>query len=127
MVSLSLIFVLVSGIFYALGQSLRNWRKTAGKAERFQIENLVAERIVLDLRCASEVLTTSSTEELSLRVNSEVISYKLVDQKVRRKKGASSAYLTSENEVNKLAFSYPLQSMVEVCLDDLHCCASARN
>jgi len=126
-ISLTLFTVLVGGVFYAFGSELRLWRKIADKCQREQVANLVAERICHDIRAASAILTSSGSEEIDLRVGSENISYRLVDYKIRRKKGSSIAYLTNEREVDKLAFSYPVSDRVEMIMGKFSCHVALRN
>lgn len=125
-IALSLSAVLLAGIFFSFGQGIRNWRIIARSASNMQIKNLVAERITSDIRAAREVSAGSSSEEVVLKNETETIGYKLVDRKVRRRKGASGAYLTSEDEVRKLFFAYPAAGVVEVKLDDFAWKAAVR-
>lgn len=113
-VSMTLMVILAGGMLFAFGQGMRNWRKVARHSERLQIENIIAERITNDIRCAAEILAGSGSQEIVLKIDSDPVSYKLVERKVRRK----SAYLTCEDEIKKLSFSYPSPGMIEVMLDD---------
>lgn len=126
-ISLSLMAVLMGGMFFAFGQGWRAWKKVVQNCERHQVEGLVAERIAREARAASEVLAGSGSAEVMLRVGPEIISYKLVEGKVRRKKGASSAYLTCEGEIQSLSFSYPSVDMIRIVLNRQSFCVSARN
>jgi len=126
MIALSLSAVLLAGIFFSFGQGIRNWRIIVKSASNLQIENLIAERITSDIRAASEISAGSSSEEVVLKNEIETIGYKLVDRKVRRKKGTSISYLTSEDEVRKLFFAYPAAGVVEVKLDDFAWKAAVR-
>ena len=126
-VALALSMVLCGGAFYALGQGLRTWKRTVQKAERLQIENIVAERIARDIRAANEILSPSGSEEVVLKIEAETVSYRLINRKVRRKKGAAAAYLTSEDEIKRLSFAYPENGAVETALDRFIFRAAARN
>ncbi len=126
-VSLSLMMILAGGMFFALGQGLRGWRKIAGRAEELQIKNLAAERITGDIRFADQILAGSGSQEIILKINSDQISYKLVERKVRRKKGTVTAYLTCEDEVKNLSFSYPAADKVQIILDELAWKVGLRN
>lgn len=126
-IAMSLLTILLGGLFFALGHGLRIWRKVAREVDRQQISNLVAERICRDIRAAGEILPSSSSEEVVLKIGSEVISYKLVNSKVRRKKGSSVAYLTSEKEVGALSFSFPAAVMVGISVGGFSTHVSIRN
>ena len=118
-ISLSLMVMLTGSMFFALGQGMRGWRKAGCKISKLQIKNMLAERITGDLRFASQVLTGSGSQEMLLKVGPDQIGYKLVEGKVRREKGATSAYLTCEDEVKKLSFSYPSADQVQIVVDEL--------
>jgi len=125
-IALTLFSALLSGVLYAFGEGLRTWRKIAQVGERQQVKNLVAERICREVRAAKEV-TTLGSEEVTLKMGSEIISYRLVNGKVRRKKGNSVAYLTNEGEIEKLWFSNLTKGMVEITVGDFSSCVSIRN
>lgn len=113
-VSMTLMVILAGGMLFSFGQGLRSWKKVARCSERLQIENIIAERITSDIRCATEILTGSGSQEIFLKIDSDLVSYKLVEHKVKR----MSAYLTCEDEIKKLSFSYPSPGKVQVMLDD---------
>ena len=125
-IAMSLMTALAGGALYAFGGGLRNWRKISSRAATLQIENITAERLCRDIR-GSAIMTSSTSEEISLKIGADVISYKLESGKVRKKKGSSSAYLTSENEIKKLAFSYPSANLACVTLDELSFIVGGRN
>ena len=126
MVGLTLLTALVSGLFYSFGQGLRVWRKINERVAHLQIANIVAERICRDIR-SSAVLAGSNSAEVFLKIGGEGGSYKLVDSKIRRKKGSTTAYLTDDGEIKRLAFSYPAVGAVNVSIDDLSYLVSGRN
>ncbi len=125
-VACTLLSLFLSGSFFALSSGLRNWRRLANRAAVGQAKLSSAERICADLR-ASILLAGSGSEEVVLKQGPEIVRYQLVAGKIRRQQGASAAYLTSENEVGRLSFSYTGARRVAVRLDDLSFEVYARN
>jgi type II secretory pathway pseudopilin PulG len=115
-IALSLTALILTVIFGALGAGLKSWRLVVKKNSLAQIETNLAERLTLDIRSASSVLSGSTSQEVALKVGPETVSYRLVDRKVRRRSGSWSAYLTSEDEIGRLDFGYPGPGLVTVSL-----------
>jgi prepilin-type N-terminal cleavage/methylation domain-containing protein len=105
--------------FFSLGQIRRSWSRAADQHENLLISYTVAERIVADIRSASLILPVSSSQEVQLKVGADLISYRIASQKVRREKNGTAAYLTSENEIKLLSFSYPSAASVQVIMGEL--------
>jgi len=125
-VALSLMTALIGGLLYAFGNGLRSWRQISSRAATLQIENITAERLCRDIR-GSAIMTSSTSEEIFLKIGPDVVSYKLEGGKVRRKKGGSVSYWTSEGEIKKLLFSYPVVDQAIVALDGVSFLACGRN
>jgi prepilin-type N-terminal cleavage/methylation domain-containing protein len=125
LISLTLLAMLLGGLLYALCGGLRNWRKISGRAVTLQIENIVAERLSSDVR-GSAIMTGSTSTELFLQLGPDTVSYKLEAGKVRRKKGSSTAYWTSQGEIKALTFSYPAANQVLIGLDGSSCLVGGR-
>lgn len=126
-VAVSLSMILTTGMFFFLGQGIRNWKKITQSAAATQVENIIAERITTDIRFGREIMAASGSEEVFIKNGAEIITYRLVSRKVRREKGAEAAYLTSEDEVSKLAFSYPAAGTVRVELNGIDWTASVND
>ena len=126
LIAMTLLAMLLGGWLYAFGAGLRNWRKISAQATTSQIRNLVAERLCGDVR-TSAIMTSSTSAEIFLQIGPDVVSYALSAGKVRRKKGGSSAYWTSEGEIKTLAFSYPAASQTLIELDGLAFLVGGRN
>jgi prepilin-type N-terminal cleavage/methylation domain-containing protein len=125
-VALTLLTALVGGLFFSFGQGLRNWRKITAAAAHLQVESIISERICREVRLGA-VLPASSSSEVFLKIDGEAVSYKLVDSKVRRKKGSTTAYLTDDKEIKRLFFSYPAAGAINITVDDLSFLVSGRN
>lgn len=125
-VALTLMTALVGGLLYSFGSGLRNWRKIGNQASSLQIKNIIAERLCNEIR-GSAIINSSTSEEIVLKIGPDVVSYKLESGKVRRKKGTSTAYLTSENEIKTLLFSYPDETLAGVIIDDISFYVYGRN
>lgn len=109
-ISLSASLLITASSFF--WQATRSWKITAVKYSRQQISRLCLERMERDLRSASQLLPSSTSEEVIFVSGGEVLSYRLFDRKLRRKKGATSSYLTVEDEIEDLSFSYPASQAV---------------
>lgn len=125
-IAMSLMTALVGCALYVFGDGVRNWRKIGRRAATLQIENVTAERLCRDIR-GSAIMTSSTSEEISLKLGTDVVGYKLEGGKVRRKKGGSISYWTSEGEIRKLLFSYPAANQTIVTLDESSFLAGGRN
>lgn len=116
LVSLTILTLFVGGAFYALSTELRFWQKLSAKALAIQRYNSLANRLVRDLRSANVLLPNSNQTTLSLQIGSDLISYSLVNNKIRRQKGTSSSYLTTENEIASFTFAYPSANLIQINL-----------
>jgi hypothetical protein len=126
-VSLFLFTLFLSLFFWGVGGGLRSFGKIVEGVNRSQVESLVRERIISEVRSADEILASSSTSEVSLRVGSEVISYGLRKGKVWRKKNSHLAYLTNEGEINSLTFGYLGERTILINLGGISTVVSIRN
>jgi prepilin-type N-terminal cleavage/methylation domain-containing protein len=125
-IALALLTALTGAIFCAFAQDLRNWRRITGRAAQLQTQNIIAERLCREVR-AGKLLPGSSSTELLLQLGPETVSYDLYGDKIRRKKGGTSAYWTSEREITRLVFSYPPDGTINVLLDDISFAVAGRN
>jgi prepilin-type N-terminal cleavage/methylation domain-containing protein len=119
LISLTVLFIALGAIFYALSAELRLWDRTAASVEKQQVLHLLLSRINLDARSASEILPASGPRALSLRVGGDTIDYTLSEGKVKRTKNRSAAYLTTEEEIKEFSFSYPTANLIVIKIDGL--------
>jgi prepilin-type N-terminal cleavage/methylation domain-containing protein len=126
-VALSIFSMLLGGIFHVLGVEINLWERIVSAAEKQQIANMVLSRAVRDIRAAREILPSSGSQKLLLKVGDDTLEYSLVNGKIRRKKNNSSSYLTAENDLHFLSFSYPAYRIVEIEVEDLTTRAYLRN
>lgn len=126
-IALALTATMLAAITFAFGQSLRTWKKVARESEKAQIENIVLERICRDLRAASAIQTNSSSREIDLKVGGETINYAWQDLKIKKKRGSSVTYLTSERDTDPLSFFYPSAGVVGVRIGEYSTQAALRN
>jgi prepilin-type N-terminal cleavage/methylation domain-containing protein len=127
LISMALLSTLTGTLFFCFGQGLRSWRKMVIKCENAQVSNIIAERIARDVRSSSAILPQSSSEEVYLRSGADTLSYRLSADKIGRRKNLSTAYLTSDGEVERLSFSYPASNEVIVTVGDYTWNVSIRN
>ncbi|MDD5593144.1 MAG: type II secretion system protein [Candidatus Margulisbacteria bacterium] len=125
-IALTLMAALAGSVFYSFGTGLRAWRKIAGSAQKLQIENITAERLGREIRSGS-ILSGSTSQEIFIKVGPDVVSYRLVENKIRRKKNGGSAYLTSDGEIARLSFDYPAAGLAEVSIGRFVYLAGGRN
>lgn len=127
LISLTILTMLFGGMFYALGVELNLWKRIVNTSEKQHIANLVLARIVRDTRSASEILPASNNQQLLLKIGSDSIEYRLLNQKIRRKKNNYSAYLTDKGDLQTLLFSYPATKEAEMTLDGFKTRVCLRN
>ena len=126
-VSLTIFAMILGSIFYVLGVELKYWKKFVACGEKQQIANMVLARIARDVRGASNIIPSSGSQVLLLSVGGETVEYSLVDKKVRRKKNASSSYLTDIGDIKTLSFLYPTSKSVEISLENITTSVGMRN
>ncbi len=127
LISLSIFTLLSGAMYYALGVELNLWKRIVGTSEKQQIANFVLTRVVRDARSASKILPASNNQKLLLKIGPDSIEYTLINQKIRRKKNAYSAYLTDKRDIQILSFSYPASKEVKIKIDEFETRASLRN
>lgn len=123
----ALVSVFFEGVAATLGSIQKIWWAEARKRSDRQIEMIVSEKIARDIRKAKAILPGSSSTEVVLAIGSEVISYRLINQKVRRGVGANISYLTNEKEIERLIFNYQANRTVELAVNDRLSRAALRN
>lgn len=117
LISLTILTMLFGSMFYAFSVELDLWKRIVSASEKLHIANLVLARIVRDTRSASEILPASTHQQLVLKIGSDSIEYRVLNQKIRRKKNNYSAYLTDKGDLQTLSFSYPGTQEAEITLD----------
>ena len=127
LISLTILAFLFSATFYSFGVGLKIWKNNLKRIKHSQIASLVLERIKRDVHSASEILPSSNRGTLVLRIGMDNICYQLINRKVCRLKNGFSNYLTNEDEINQLAFSYPSVDLVAVQVDDFVTQVAIRN
>ena len=119
LVSLTVLFVALGAIFYALGAEIKLWDRIATSIEKQQLSEAVLSRMTRDIRSASEILSASNRQNLFLRIGADTIDYSLSEEKVKRSKNGAAAYLTVENEIKELSFLYPTADLVVIKTEEL--------
>ena len=127
LVSLSLFSVLLAAIFYSFSIELNFWKKIAASVEKSQISNMLLSRISRDVQRASGFAALSSDNFLSLALSGETVEYSFVYDKVKRKSGGLSAYLTMPGDIENLQFEYPGDKIVEIIIGSCRTRAAMRN
>ena len=124
LVSLTIFSLLLGNLYYVLGVELRAWQKLTREIEHLQIVNMLIYRMGMDIRAAK--VSSGGASELLLGIDSEVRGYTLADRKVRYRVNKFTAYLTTEDEIQKLSFSSNAK-LVGISLDDFEALISLRN
>ena len=127
MISVTISAMLMAGMIYAFGVEFGLWERMVVEAEKQQIAGMVLTRIIRDVRSASEILPSSSSSSLLLKIGGEHIGYSLDNNKVRRKIGSYSYYLTDAGDLRSLSFSFPASDQVEIDAEDFKVKAFLRN
>lgn len=114
LIALSLSAILLGASFYFLSTTLKSVSKVQKEIERFRSSQIVLQRITREVRGAKSILSTSNQNRLVLNCSPDIITYDFKDDKVRRIKNLSGSYLTTENQIQRLSFSYPAANLVEI-------------
>lgn len=117
LVSISIFLLLMGAILPAFFQSWKGSEKISSRAELFQIKEIIWARMAREIRSADKILSQSTSSEVFLQTGGNVVSYSLVNNKVRRKIGGYTAYFTNEGEIKSLIFYYPAEKTVELFID----------
>lgn len=125
-VALTLAVIVFFAAFLALSTYLKAHKKQSSAIEGLQIRQYVLTQITRDIRSADSI-KNSTAAVLIVKNGASTTQYELTTGKVRRKKDASSAYLTEAGQVNKLAFSYPRPGMVIIEIEGSKTGAFCRN
>lgn len=126
-ISLSLLLLLCGSFSAVFVKEARLAQAIALLSEKEQIKNFVFEKIKSDIRAAREILAASNKDTLSLKIDSDLLEYSLVNAKVRRKKNSASQYLCDSQEIKNLSFLYSGGKLVTVELDDFIANVALRN
>ena len=118
-VALVIFTLMMGGIFHILDIELVLWDRLVSSAENQQTANIILSRIVRDIRSPDEVSPASGSKELVLKTADGTVEYALLNNKVRRKQGAYSSYLTAEGALQRLSFFYPSAKIVEIRIENL--------
>ena len=124
--TLSLLLLLLGTFSTVFIKQVRFCQKIARESASEQIKNFAIEKIKQDVRAASELLPSSTNNNLLLLVDGQQVGYSLTSNKVRRKENAYTQYLTDTGEIKTLLFEYPKEKTVRIILEDFSCLASLR-
>ncbi len=113
-IAMSLLMVLLSAGFILFSASLRSFSKINQKIEQNQNSQIVMKRITEEVRGSRGILSISTPSRLVLDYLPDTIAYELNDLKFRRSKNGYGSYLTTENQITDLTFSYPGPHLVEI-------------
>jgi len=116
-VSLSIFAILLSSMYYIFGVELRLWQRYITASEDLQISNMVMTKITRDIRAADKIISSSS-DQLSLKVETDTIQYSFSKGKVKRKKNSRSSYLTTKGDLSALSFASLSDKLVEIKIND---------
>lgn len=126
-IALSLFACLFCSLYYFTGQTIRFWQRAAGNCSRQQTEDFVLEQIIAAVRQSDQIMPTSSSTTIILSCEGENMQYSIINHKVQRNKNGTIGYLTDENEIDRLSFSYPSAKRVQISLKTVSVEAFIRN
>ncbi len=127
LVSMAIFLILMGTVYFSFQLAIKHWKRLADNSQHQQIVCLVMERMTIDIRQASAVLPTSNAEQLSLKVGTDTIEYLLASRKVGRKVNGRTAYLTDNDEIKALSFTYPSSHSVACSLEGNSTVITLRN
>jgi hypothetical protein len=82
--------------------------------------------MIKEIRSADSI-AGSTLIQLKIKYGASLITYDYANNKIRRKKDASTAYLTDVGQVKSLSFSYPKPGLAIINLDQEKTGAFCRN
>jgi hypothetical protein len=124
---MAIFLILMGTVYFSFQLAIKHWKRLADNSQHQQIVCLVMERMTIDIRQASAVLPTSNAEQLSLKVGTDTIEYLLASRKVGRKVNGRTAYLTDNDEIKALSFTYPSSHSVACSLEGNSTVITLRN
>jgi len=117
--------VFLSGTFL-LFSYIRSSKKVGTQAGLIQLRQSILYQITKDVRSADSI-AASTPVQLVIKYGTSVISYDYANNKIRRKKDGSTAYLTDIGQISSLSFSYPKPGLTIIDLDQEKTGAFCRN
>ena len=117
LIALTLASLVFLAGFLMLSTFLKTYHKLSSAINLLQTRQYVLTQMTREVRSADSI-KNSTPAVLVIKNGALTIQYELTAGKVRRKKDASSAYLTEAGQVKKLAFGYPRPGMVIIEIDD---------
>lgn len=111
-IALSLSSIILFSGTYLFSTFFRTYKLESKKAEEIQIHQMVLRKIAKDARSANKV--SLDGQKLVILYNDHTISYEFINNKAKRQKGNSSAYLTDNNEISSLNFSITKPGLVKI-------------
>lgn len=78
------------------------------------------ETIKEDIRLSKEIVRNSNENNLVLYLDPDIISYSLKDKKIKRTKNSFVQYLTGDDTISSLKFSYINERLVQIAIKPEH-------
>ncbi len=104
-ITVSIIAIILSGIYGVLGGSLNIWKISSEQMDLQQNARIALNTIEMDLKRADTIQPSSSKTKISMRVGYDIIGYELSGDKIQRTSfGAGHNPLAYS--VEKLQFDY---------------------
>lgn len=125
-ISLSLAATVFLSSTFLLFSYIRSSKKVGAEAGSIQLKQSILHQITKEIRSADSI-AASTPVQLIIKYGTTVISYDYANHKIRRKKDASTAYLTESGQINNLNFIYPKSGLVIINIDQEKTGAFCRN
>lgn len=126
LVALSLSAIVLCAGAYLLVNFLHSYKSAASNLNKLQAEQIVLRNITKDCREAKKIEVKGQAAVLTNK-DGALITYELINNKVRRREGNSSAYITDDKEIQILNFSIESQNLLNIHVDSQSTKAAIRN
>lgn len=126
LVAVSLSVIILCAGSYMIVNFLRSYKSAASNLNKLQAEQIVLRNITKDCREAKKIETKGRSAVLTGK-DGVLITYELINNKIRRREGNSSVYITDDKEVQTLNFSIEDQNLISIYMASQSTKAAIRN
>lgn len=125
LIAISLSIAILAACFTLFSSNMKAYNRASNTAKAIQIRQYVLRKISQDIRSSQKAEINGI--KLTLTRSNETISYDYTNNKVRRTKSKSTAYLTDPDEIKSLSFGQIRPNLIVINLDSETLEAYCRN
>lgn len=126
LVAVSLSVIILCAGSYMIVNFLHSYKSAASNLNKLQAEQIVLRNITKDCRQAKKIEINKAAAIIT-NPDGIIITYELINKKVRRKQGSASSYITDDNEIKSLSCSLEAQNLITINIDAQTTKAAMRN